>query len=69
MGSCLFTVPAALNLHIPENAAVAFGVLWRFEKALIQCISTYIDLTKRSNTHGVRLTPPAGTCSKHSPNP
>ena len=33
MGSCFFQVPAALNLQILENVAVAFGVLWRVKKA------------------------------------
>ncbi len=38
-----------------ENMVVAFSILSGVEKALIWCISTYIDLTKRSNTHQDRL--------------
>src|SRR6266545_3290861 len=38
-----------------ENMVVAFGVISGVEKALIRCISTYIDLLKRSNTHRDRL--------------
>src|SRR6266540_5156831 len=62
----LLLVPVANILQILENAAVAFGVLWRIEKASIQCISTHIDLTKRSNTDRDRFTPPAGTCSRNT---
>jgi hypothetical protein len=60
----LLLVPAANILQILENATATFGVHWRIEKASIQCISTHIDLTKRSNTDRDRSTPPAGTCSK-----
>jgi len=40
-----------------KNAQVDFSVLSHVEKAVFQCIGTYVYLSKRPRTHRDRLTP------------